>query len=352
MNKSTIKDIARIAGVSISTVSHALNESRYVKKETIERIKKIAEEYNYKPNYIARAMRTKYTKYIGFFIPVFNNPFYFELLEGINNVANELGYFIVLFSSKDEYSWGDKFFESILHRGIDGLLISGIEGHKKDRELIKRFMNANIPVVLLNRYFKDLKIKSNKDRFRSVVTDNYNGGKLAAEYLVKAGHKRIGFISSDLRIQIFKDRYNGFSDILKAENLREEFITEIPLPSYNKILDYFESNDKKIKNCTAIFAASDWIAIDLISYLSKHKIKVPEEISIIGFDNIQLSKFINPKLTTISQDAVRMGEISAKTLIKEINPDKADIRKKDKIILLPPTLVERDSVVRIDGRAL
>jgi len=348
LEKVTIKDIARMAGVSISTVSHALNESRYVKKETIEKIKDLAAKYNYKPNYIARAMRTKYSKYIGFFIPVLNNPFYFELLEGINNVANEMGYFIVFFSSKDDPKTGEQFFESILNRGIDGILISGIEGHKTDRELIKRFIDVKIPVVLVNRYFKDLKIESNRNSVRSIVTDNYEGGKLAAEYLIKNGHKKIGFISSDLKIQIFKDRYNGFSKILKKNELKEKIKVEIPLPSYKEVLDYFENN-KEIMKCTAIFAASDWIAIDLIAFLGKKGINVPGDISVIGFDNIQLSSLINPKLTTITQDAIKMGELSARMLIEEINTSKTKRKTKKKIILLNPELIERDSVIRISN---
>ena len=348
MSRTTIKDIARIANVSISTVSHALNESRYVKKETIEKIKDIAAKYKYKPNYLAQAMRTKYSKYIGFFIPIYSNPFYFEVLEGINNFANEMGYYIVLFSSKDDHNMSHQFFESILNRGIDGIIISGIEGHKTDRELIRRFIDAKIPIILVNRYFKDLKIDSSKDRIRSVLTDNYSGGKIAAEYLINKGHKKIGFISSDLKIQIFKDRYNGFSEILNKNGIHEKIKVEIPLPSYKEILDYFEQN-KEITECTAIFVASDWIAIDLIAFLGKKGIKVPEDISIIGFDNIQLSSIINPRLTTIAQNATMMGEFSAKALIEEIMSQKNKKNIKKKNILLTPELMKRNSVIRISN---
>ena len=142
---ATIKDIAKKTGVSISTVSHALNATRYVKKETIERIMRIAKELNYQPSHIARAMRTKYTKYIGFFIPMLDNPFYNELLQGMNDYANENGYYIVIFSSKnDDHQRKQEFLASIISRGIDGLVISGIEGHEKDRELLQNFIEKNV----------------------------------------------------------------------------------------------------------------------------------------------------------------------------------------------------------------
>jgi len=332
LSKISIKSIAKKAGVSISTVSHALNETRYVKKETKEKIRELAEKYNYIPNRIARSLRTDKTNYIGFFVPNLSY-FFYELILGANSFLNKRDNYLVLFNSENSYEMEKYFLDSIFSRKIDGVMISGIAGGEKDREVVESLLSNHIPCVFIDRFIKDINIPK-------IITDNYKGGKLAADYLVKTGHRKIGVLTYKLKIKIFDDRYRGFKNELKKNNLKELFCLELESENL-KVESELDAIKKDIINrrCSAIFCESDLIAVYLINYLRKENIRVPEDISIIGFDNIIFSSIVYPKITTIAQDIPKMGELGAEVLINLIKGKKC----KDKY-LLEPKIIVRDSV--------
>ena len=331
--KIDIYFIAQKAKVSPSTVSRVFNRPEVVKKKTREKVQDICKRYNYHPSVVASSMRTNKTKYIGIVLPLIN-PFYSELLKGAEKFASQNDYYIVLFNSEDSYEKELIFLDAIFKRRIDGIIISGIAGGKKDNFFVKEIIKKEIPCVLVDRYIEGIRIPS-------VTTNNYMGGEIAAEYLLKNKHKKIGIITSDLKIKIFKDRYNGFKNRLNQDNTDEEFLIEIPMNESN-ILNNLSNNKDVIlsKKIDAVFCTTDLIAINLIEFLKINDVGVPEEVSVIGFDNIPAVKFIEPKLTTIAQDISNMGMLSVKLILEILNRPKT----RSKSIVLKPKLVIRDSV--------
>ncbi len=334
--KIDIYFIAKEAKVSPATISRFFNRSELLSEKTRNKILGICNKYNYRPSVIASSMRTNRTKYIGFVVPNLTNPFFFELLRGAEESAGDRDYYLVVFNSENNYEKELIFLDAIFKRRIDGIIISGIAGGKKDNFFTKEILKKKLPCVLVDRYIEGLNVPS-------VVTNNYKGGMLAADYLLKINNKRIGIITFDLKIKIIKDRYSGFKKILDQNGITENFMIEIPSDSEN-ILGELEKNKEIIlkSKADAIFCMSDFIAINLTELLNNSKMRIPEDISVMGFDNIGYSQFVNPKLTTIAQDIYKMGNLSCEILLKNINENNLNkIFKGGKI--LNPRLITRNS---------
>src|SRR5450830_1241353 len=181
--KVDIYFIAKKAKVSPATISRFFNRSELVSEKTRKKILEICDKYDYKPSVVASSMRTKKTKYIGLVVPNLTNPFFFELLRGAEDFASEKDYYLVVFNSKNNYEKELIFLDAIFKRRIDGIIISGIAGGKKDNFFTKEILKKKLPCVLVDRYIEGLDIPS-------VVTNNFKGGMLAAEYLIKINNKR------------------------------------------------------------------------------------------------------------------------------------------------------------------
>jgi DNA-binding LacI/PurR family transcriptional regulator len=333
----TIKNIAKKAGVSITTVSSALNNSRYVKKETKKKILKIAKDENYEPSYIARAIRTRRTKTVALLVPAIA-PAIDELIKGVEQKLTESGYCLILFNTRDSIDKELEAINLIQERVIDGIIISGILGGKEDEEsLVKRVKEIGKPTIFCDRYIQNTDIPF-------VSIDNKSGGKIAGEYLIKMGHKKIGILSYDPRIKIVKKRKEGFINALKDAGLEAGFVLEIPIQTENIKENIYKNKDFLLKSdLTAIFAVTDILALHLIKLLFLNKVKVPDDISIIGFDNSYFSEISIPGLTTIDHDLVNIGKIAAENLIYKLETNRFNKRK----IIMKTKLIERDSVRRI-----
>jgi LacI family transcriptional regulator len=337
--KVDIYFIAKEAKVSPATISRVFNRSELVSEKTRIKILGICDKYDYKPSVVASSMRTNRTKYIGFVVPNLTNPFFFELLRGAEDFAGERDYYLVVFNSENSYEKELVFLDAIFKRRIDGIIISGIAGGKKDNFFTKEILKKKLPCVLVDRYIEGFNIPS-------VVTNNFKGGMLAADYLLKINNKRIGIITFELKIKIIKDRYNGFKKILDQNGLKEDFIIEIPVDSKNIIEELKKNKEKILKNkIDAIFCLSDFIAIYLIEFLHNAGLKIPEDLSVMGFDNLAYSEFIYPKLTTIAQDIYKMGNLSCEMLFKSIIGSKDNYVYKSKI-LDPKLLVRKSCLAR------
>ena len=334
--KVDIYFISKKAKVSPATVSRVFNRSELVSEKTRKKIQEVCEKYDYKPSIVASSMRTNKTKYIGFVIPNMTNPFFYELLRGAEEYASKKDYYLVVFNSENNYEKELVFLDAIFKRRIDGIIISGIAGGKKDNFFTREILKKKLPCVLVDRYVEGLDIPS-------VITNNVKGGILAADYLLKINNKRIGIITFELKIKIIKDRYNGFKRILEQNRLLENFLIEIPVDSKNILEELARNRDKILKSkVDAIFCLSDFIAIYLMEFLRNSDIKIPEDLSVIGFDNITYSQFVSPKLTTIAQDIYKMGNLSCEMLLNNISENNnKNIKLKNKI--LEPKLIIRES---------
>ena len=336
---ATLKSIANQLNISISTVSRALtgqSEKYRISKKTTQLILDTAKKLDYEPNQLARGLRLKKTNTIGIIVPDITNPFFSQIIRWIENSARENGISILISDSNDETELEKLSVDIFASRKIDGLIISPVG--EESSHLIKA-RNKNIPIVLIDRNFKGLNLPF-------VGSDNYNGTKEAVEYLIANGHRRIGFLQGLTDSSVNQDRIKGYVQALKENG----FAFEPDLVVGNNFGEESGYMGSKLllntsKNITAVFAASNLIALGAIRAIREEKLKIPEDISIISFDDQTYAEFIATPLTTVAQQSRVIGQIAYKTLGDMIYL-KED--KKDTQIQLSTRLIIRDSVRKIN----
>ena len=339
---TSIKDVARKAGVSISTVSNALNNSRYVKKETKEKILEITRNLNYTPNIIARGLKIRSTSTVAVIVPDISNQFFAQVIKGVEEVARLRKYNVLLACTYYDVLEEKKSIEILRKQFVDGFVfISGYNSF----DHIKELNDDKVPVVVADRELEDAKVPS-------VLIDNFGAMREAVNYLHRLGHKKIGYISYTYDNQTtVEKRFKGYCEGLKDNKLI--FDPDIVVISEALRLNELQGSReavKKILNCknipSVIMNASDFIAVGVVRALKELKIKIPEEISVVGFDNILMSLYTDPLLTTIKQPKKQMG-ITAINLLLDIIKGK---RVKEKNIVLPTELIVRQSVAKPRNR--
>lgn len=331
---TTIKDIAKAAGVSVTTVSRALNGYSDVNEKTRAKIMKVAKELNYSPNTVARTLVMKKSKTIGLLVSDMNREgvkdnFTFEVLCGINEASAELEYDLVLFSTTSTKQKEKTYTQLCRERRVDGVIIQGI---KVDDPYLLEVVESDIPCVLV-----DLPIES--DTVGYVTTDNVDGAKKATQYLIEKGHRNIAMINGHSKADVSKRRLAGYLEALQENNIKMnpewildgKFVEEKAEKAAYELL----SNNQDI---TAIFCASDLMALGAIKAAKKLNKEVPKEISIIGYDDIMLASYSSPSLTTIRQDKFMIGYEAAILLINMLE-GKAESHVK----VLPTELIARES---------
>ncbi|MCL4386755.1 MAG: LacI family transcriptional regulator [Cyanobacteria bacterium] len=334
---TNIYEIAKKLSISHMTVSRAFNKPELVGKKTREKIYKIADELNYRPSMIARSMRTKKTNYIGLILPDIINPFFPEIVRGVDDYARKNHHNIILVNTDNDYDIQNSSLDMFINRGIDGIIIGGIAGGKKDTFFINKIMSKNIPVVLIDRYIPELNISH-------VITDNFKAAYDATKYLTSLGHSEIGVISSPQKIKIFQDRLKGYKSALADSNIN--FKEDLVVEGEESIQSGFTTTKRlfnKENNFTAIFAMCDFMAFGAYQYCRENKIIIPDDISIISIDDIYTSSLLTPPLTTMAQKKYDMGFIATKILIDSIKKDKIS----NKQIVLEAKLVERNSCKKL-----
>jgi len=330
--KVTIADIARLSGVSKTTVSRILpGKSELVKKETREKVLKTKKEKNYKPSIIARSLRTKKTKAVGLILADIENPFYARVAKGVLDTAEKLNYTVIISNSNYDLNTEEKLLDAFVARQVEGLLFTAINLRKRIVDSLKKL---RVPFMLVDG-------RADNEDINYITNDNYYGGKLAAEYLIRMGHKKIGLVGSD-KIYSLRERYRGFKDTLKINGL--EFGVRVKLKN---ILDSEELKEKikgLIKNnkISAFFAGNDHIAIEVLNYITNDLgLSIPEDLSIIGYDNIKISAMVRVPLTTVKQPKYSMGKMALEQLLEILKSENIDSTRK---IILKPELVIRESV--------
>ncbi|GAB6117307.1 LacI family DNA-binding transcriptional regulator [Thermoanaerobacter brockii subsp. lactiethylicus] len=333
----TIKDIAKYAGVSVTTVSRALNGYPDVSEETRERIKKIAEQLNYTPNSLARGLVTNKTHTVGLIVselikPGAYHPFFLEVLAGIKAGLKKDKYDLILFTVDPESQDTTSYEKLCNDRKVEGAIVEGLKLSDPYIEEIKR---TQIPTVLI-----DIPILTDKVGY--VSSDNVRAAFEATSYLIKLGHRNIGFINGHDDAAVSFERLEGYKKALEKNNIpyKEEYVVFDDFTQeggYNS----FKTLVFEHPEITAVFHASDLMAIGSFKAAKDLGMKVPEDISIVGFDDIELASLISPGLTTIRQDTFKMGYNAAKHLLSIIKGE------KPQHILIPHKLVIRDSARKI-----
>ncbi len=331
----TIKDIAREANVSVTTVSNVIHGKKaHVAEETVERITKIIEAHNYTPNLSARALVNKSSRIIGVInhlIPLqqgsfLQDPFHGAFIGGIEQKLRERGYYMMVRTVEDE----QELFSLFQNWNLDGVILTGLF----EDSFFGRLIKTDKPIVLLDSYIKNEKIFN-------VGLEDYRGGQLATKYLIDRGHTNIVFASPPIvKHGVIDQRLKGYTDALKKagipfskKNIYEHGITI----DEGKKLGYLLSERKDI---TAIFATADILAAGILSGLQEKGVHIPADISIIGFDDLYVSRLTTPQLTTVHQDAEEKGSIAASMMVDYLE-NKLMLSRN---VVMPVHIVERNSV--------
>lgn len=330
--KITIKDVAKEAGVSTATVSRVINGSDKVSEDTRKRVVKAIKKLGYKPLKINNPAASSKLKMIGILVPDIFAYHYSDIVEGAAEYLYQRGYepFIYMFHRKleSELLAIDYFFMS----KVDGLIVCT---SKEDDKYLKIVEETAIPIVTVDRENRDF-------RFDSVNIDNYKAGKLVAGYLQKMGHKRIIHITGNLDIYSVKMRMEGF--VKKSKKLGMDIEVIEGTFEVGHAYSLMRDRLKKGKNFTAVFTSSDMLAVEVIKALRDESIEVPNEVSVMGFDDAYYSKFTIPPLTTVRQPRMEMGLTAAQLLLSRIESKGRVVTRK---MILPVEIVERESVIKI-----
>ena len=332
----TIADVAQKAGVSITTVSRVINNNYPVSQKTRKKVEEAIKELDFIPNYMAQGLMKKPSHTIGVLIVSVTNPYFSEIVEGIDQYTKRHGYILFLCQSEDRVEVEQRYIKELIQRQVDGIIV--VDGSKENSQNgFFEKISSKVPFVIINGYHEEV-------RCNFVISDQEKGVEEALRYLIELGHKDIAFIrgkeyhSYDIKEKVYKK-------ILKESNLpyNSEFIWTVPIASsMNTILCTELLVEKYLlnrKKPTAIFACNDLMAKGVLNAAHKLNIKVPEQLSIIGHDNIYISEISEPPLTTIDLEMKQIGKVAGELLLDLINKDKEGIYKK----VLIPHLIKRSS---------
>ena len=334
---ATIKDIAKAAGVSVTTVSRALNNYPDVSESTKRKIKSIADELNYSPNSLARSLVMNKTKTIGLLVSGLNpenakDSFIAETLCGINDSCSELGYDLVLFSTNTSKQKKKTYAQLCRERRVEGVITQGI---KMNDPYLQEVIESDIPCV-----FVDIPMESKSVGF--VTTDNRVGCQSAVKHLVELGHKHIAMINGHNEAFVSKERLEGYRAGLEEEGI--EFNWDyVRNGNFEKQTAEEMTKELLVKHpeITAVFCASDLMALGVIDAAKKLEMEVPKDLSVVGYDDIILATYSSPPLTTIAQDKYGFGFEAAKLLVDIIEEN--DVNRKK---ILNSELIIRQSTAK------
>lgn len=327
---ATMKQVAEKAGVSTSTVSHVINNTRVVSDDVRARVLAVIQELRYIPSAVARSLKNDKTHTIGMMIPNNSNPYFAEVIQGIEDASFKLGYNIILCNSYDDPKKQAAYIRVLMEKRIDGLILvsSG-----SDQELTQLLADEGIPKVLVDREVTGVAADF-------IEADHEQGGYLATKYLLDLGHRDIACVSGPKDLLPSRDRISGYLRALKEAGVKfrmdclvhSDFTSQGGFSAFQQLL--------ALKNRpTAIFASNDLMAIGGICAASEARVRIPADLSVIGYDDIALASFSTPPLTTIAQPKYEIGVLTARALVERIMDGNLPLRRE----MLQTKLVVRQS---------
>lgn len=337
---ATIKDVAREAGVSIATVSYAINKTRPINPETAARVLKAIEKLNYRPSRAAQSLVTKSTRTISVLISDISNPFFSPIVRGIEDVANKAGYTVMVGNIEESFDKAQKYLENIAQLSVDGLIISPISGFEKLRDLMWKL---NVPVVLINRRLETLD-------YDTVITDNELGAYLATKYLCSIGHSEIGLIIGPTGVSTYADRLQGYQRALKEAGipLRNELILADGF-HYESGIHLTKQLLSRPRKPTALFVGSSLLTRGAYHAIKELGVSIPRELSLITFDEPEWASFVDPALTTVAQPTYEMGKQAGELLIKRLTQRKPSLwwEEPKETEVSPPVIIKLEPKMTI-----
>jgi DNA-binding LacI/PurR family transcriptional regulator len=304
---ASIKDVARVAGVSASTVSRALTNSPLISTETAARVKRIAEDLHYTASTLGRGLVTGKTATIGMVVTTIRDPFIGEVVSGVEEVANEHGYTVLLACSQADPHREISVIRSLQERRVDGVLVAA---SRVGARYVEQMSAMKVPVVLINRFHPG-------DLTRSVMIDNVGAAIEATRHLIKLGHRQIGYLGDRFGLQSDTDRFAGYREALAEADL--PFLPELVAHGDGKPDGGVKAAHKLLssrKRPTAVFCYNDMSALGALQTAASHKLQVPRDLSLVGFDDLFFAAYTQPPLTTIRQPMRKMGCRAMELLLK------------------------------------
>ncbi len=337
--KITIKEIAKEAGVSIATVSMIINnKDKNISDATRIRVLNVIKKYNYIPNAMAGSLVTQRTHIIGLILPDITNPFFPGIARGAEDKANEAGYSIIFCNTDDKLEVEEKYIETLTKKMADGIIIAHSSNSEKMSEILER---CKVPIILIDRDFYSENIRG------KVLVNNLEGSYDGVTYLINKGYKKIAYLSGSLKTKTAQDRLEGYKKALIDNDIKfsnslikyGNYKIDWGRIGVNELLSESEKFD-------AIFCGNDLIAIGAIKELKSMGFKIPNDIGVMGFDDIYLAGLVEPSLTTIRQPNYQMGYIAMELLLENLNnSDKNNTYNKEvKTITLKAEIIERNSI--------
>lgn len=328
---ATMKDVARFAGVSTSTVSHVINKDRFVSEAIRQKVEAAIEMLNYAPSALARSLKLSQTHTIGMLITASSNPFYSELVRGVERSCFERGYSLVLCHTDGDEQRMNRNLETLLQKRVDGLLMLFTETHQPSAELIRRY--PSIPIVMMDW--------APYDGLSDLIQDNsLLGGELATRYLIDKGYTQIACIVGPMDKTPSRQRLEGFRKAMCEAGLK--------IPAYYEIVGNFEFSGGFDAMCQllalaappeAVFIGNDAMAIGAYQAVHQAGMRIPDDIALVGYDDIELARYMTPPLTTIHQPKDELGELAVDVLIQRMARPELQQQK----LQLTPELIIRGS---------
>lgn len=327
---ATMKDIARLAQVSTSTVSHVINGSRFVSDEIREKVMRIVAELNYTPSAVARSLKVRETKTIGLLVTATNNPFFAEVMAGVEQYCQQHQYNLIIAATGGDAKRLQQNLQTLMHKQVDGLLLMcGDSRFQADIELA-----ISLPLVVMDWWFTEL----NADK---ILENSALGGYLATKALIDAGHRKIGIITGNLKKSVAQNRLQGYKNALSEAKiaLNPHWIVESHFDFEGGALG-IQSLLTQSSRPTAVFCCSDTIAVGAYQAIQQQGLRIPQDLSIMGYDDIELARYLSPPLSTICQPKAELGKLAVEALLQRIkNPNENYLT-----LVLEPTCVLRESI--------
>jgi LacI family transcriptional regulator len=333
----TIKDIAKALGLSTSTVSRALRDSYEISPETKERVLIYAKENNYRPNPIALSLKEKRSSSIGVLVCEIANSFFSQAINGIESVAQEKGYNVIIAQSKEDVEKEISSLQYLASRSVDGIIFS-VSAETSEFSHIQQLYARGMNMVSFDRVvdFQDI---------HKVSVDNYKAAFDATNHFIQNGYKNIACIANASFLSITKERVEGYKDALKASglpvNLDHIYYCAHGGLNYDEVESIMKKAMRGDNQPDAILACSDKITTNIMRYTQKENISIPTQIGLVGFSNLDLTELLAPPLTVVRQPAYEMGRIAAELLIKQIE-SKRPIKDFEDVVI-SAELYQRDS---------
>jgi LacI family transcriptional regulator len=334
MHRVTIKDVAREAAVSISTVSHVINETRYVHPDTKKRVLDALDNLGYRPNNVARSLRSGRTRTIGLILPDASNQFFAEVARRIENYGFQHGYNVFLGNSDNDSGKELQYINTLLAKSVDGIIFISAGSELTS---YRPFIDSKIPVVVADRVVP-------VELADVVLVDNENGGYIATCHLIELGHANIGCITGPHDLSPSMQRFDGYKRALKDAGI--PYRPELVVSGDFRIQGGSQAMERLLcspLNPSAVFICNDMMALGAMNCARRHGLSIPADVSIVGFDDIELAATIYPPLTTVAQPIDELAACATSLLIERLQGTRTD---SNRVITLPVKLIVRESTAR------